>query len=74
MHKILTKFEFWPDRTTESPLFSVAFHPILFILASIVASNEDMHKILNEIEFWPDRTTDYGVSFPRESKKFPIDL
>ena len=41
-------------------LFSVAFDPILFI----IAGNEDMHKILDEFEFWPDRTTDYGVSCP----------
>ena len=51
-------------------LFSVAFDPILFILAG----NEDMHKLSNEFEFCPDRTTDYGVSCPWVSKKFPIDL
>ena len=51
-------------------LFSIAFDPILFILAG----NEDMHKILNQFEFWPDRSTDYGVSCPWASKKFPIDL
>ena len=51
-------------------LFSVAFDPILFILAG----NEDMHKISDEIQFRPDRTTDYGVSCPWASKKFPIDL
>ena len=51
-------------------LFSVAFDPILFILAG----NEDMHKISDEFEFWPDRTTDYGVSYPWASKKIPIDL
>ena len=39
-------------------LFSVAFDPILFI----VAGNEDMHKISNEFEFWSDWITDYGVS------------
>ena len=50
--------------------FSVAFGPILFILAG----NEDMHKILDEFEFQPDRTTDYRVSCPWASKKFPIDL
>ena len=49
---------------------SVAFNPILFILAG----NEDMHKISDEFEFWPDRTTNYGVSCPWASKKFPIDL
>ena len=51
-------------------LFSVAFDPILFILAG----NEDMHKISNEFEFRPDRTTDYRVSCHWASKKFPIDL
>ena len=51
-------------------LFSVAFDPILFILAG----REDMHKILDEFEFQPDRTTGYGVSCPWASKKFPIDL
>ena len=51
-------------------LFSVAFDPILFILAD----NEDMHVISNEFEFQPDRSTDYGVSCPWASKKFPIDL
>ena len=51
-------------------LFSVAFDPILFILAG----REDMHKILDEFEFRPDRTTGYGVSCPWASKKFPIDL
>ena len=39
-------------------LFSVAFDPILFILAG----NDAMHKISDEFEFRPDRTTDYGVS------------
>ena len=48
-------------------LFSVAFDPILFILAG----KEDMHKISNEFEFWPDWTTDYGVSCPWASKNFP---
>ena len=51
-------------------LFSVAFDPILFILAG----NEDMHKISYEFEFRPDRTSDYGVSCPWVSKTFPIDL
>ena len=51
-------------------LFSVAFDPILFILAG----NEDMHKISDKFEFRPFRTTDYGVSCPWASKKFPIDL
>ena len=51
-------------------LFSVAFDPILFILAG----NEDMHKISDKFEFRPDRTTDYGVSCPWASKKIPIDL
>ena len=51
-------------------LFSVAFDPILFILAD----NEDMHKISDKFEFRPDRTTDYGVSCPWASKKFPIDI
>ena len=41
-------------------LFSVAFNPILFILAG----DEDMHKISDEFKFRPDRTTDYGVSCP----------
>ena len=41
-------------------LFSVAFDPILFILAG----KKDMHKISDEFEFWTDRTTDYGVSCP----------
>ena len=51
--------------------FSVAFDPILFMLAG----NEDMHKISDEFEFRPDRrTTDYGVSCPWASKKIPIDL
>ena len=53
-----------------STFFSVAFDPILFILAG----NEDMHKISNEFVFWPDQTTDYEVSCPWASKKFPIDL
>ena len=53
-----------------SHLFSVAFDPILVILAG----NEDMHKILNVFEFWPYRTTDYRVSCPWASKKFPLDL
>ena len=35
-------------------LFSVAFDPILLILAG----NEDMHKISDEFELRPDRTTD----------------
>ena len=39
---------------------SVAFDPILFILAG----NKDMHKILDKIKFQPNRTTDYGVSCP----------
>ena len=51
-------------------LFSVAFDPILLILAG----NEDMHKISDEFEFWRDRTTDYGVSCPWTSKISPIDL
>ena len=51
-----------------SPLFSVAFGPILFIRAG----NEDMHKISDEFELWPDRTTDYGGSCPWASKQFPI--
>ena len=50
--------------------FSVAFNPILFILAG----NEDMHEISDELELRPDLTTDYGVSCPWASKKFPIDL
>ena len=50
--------------------FSVAFDPILFILAG----NEDMHEISDEFELRPDLTTDYGVSCPWASKKFPIDL
>ena len=50
--------------------FSVAFDPILFILAG----NEDMHKISDKFEFRPDWTTDYGVSCPWASKNFPIDL
>ena len=50
-------------------LFSVAFDPILFILAG----KKDMHKISEEFKFWPDRTTDYGVSC-WVSKKFPIRL
>ena len=49
-------------------LFSVAFEPILFILAG----NEDMHKISDEFEFRPGRTTDYGVSCPWASKIFPM--
>ena len=51
-------------------LFSVAFHPILFILAG----NEDLHQISDEFEFRSDRTTDYGVSCPWASKQFPINL
>ena len=35
-------------------LFSVAFDPILFILAG----NEDMHEISDEFELRPDQTTD----------------
>ena len=53
-----------------SPLFSVAFDLILFILAG----NEDMHKISDKFEFRPDQTTDYGFSCPWASKKFPIDF
>ena len=53
-----------------STFFSVAFDPILFILAG----NEDMHKITGEWEFRLDRTTDYGVSCHWASKKFPIYL
>ena len=49
-------------------LFSVAFDPILFI----VAGNADMHKISDELEFRPDRTTDYGVSCLERLKIFPI--
>ena len=45
-------------------LYSVAFDPILFILAG----NEDIHKNSDEYEFRPDRTTDYGVSCPWASK------
>ena len=48
-------------------LFSVAFYPILFILAG----NDDMHKISDEFEFRPDRTNDYGVSCPWGIKHFP---
>ena len=66
---------------TESPIdlwwwkwclhfFSVAFDPILLILAG----NEDMHKISDEFEFRSDRATDYWVSCPWASKKSPIDL
>ena len=44
-------------------LFSVAFDPILFILAG----NEDLHKISAKFKFWPDRTPDYGVSCPWEN-------
>ena len=44
--------------------FSVAFDPILFILAG----DEDMHKISDKFEFRQDRTTDYGVSCPWASK------
>ena len=51
-------------------IFSVAFDPILFILAG----KEDMHKISHEFEFRSDRTTDYGVICPWTYKKFPIDL
>ena len=47
--------------------FSVAFDPILFILAG----REDMHKILDEFEFWPDRTTGYGVTALEHLKNFP---
>ena len=50
-------------------LFSVAFDPILLILAG----NKDMHKISDELEFRPNWTTDYGVSCPWRSKKTPID-
>ena len=50
--------------------FSVAFEPILFILAG----NRDMHKILDKFEFRPDWTTDYGASCPWVTKKFPVDL
>ena len=49
-----------------STFFSVAFDPILFILAG----NKDMHKISDEFKFWPDQTTDYGVSCPWASKRF----
>ena len=41
-------------------LFSVAFDPILLILAG----NKDMHKISQEFKFRPDWTTDYGVNCP----------
>ena len=41
-------------------LFSVAFDPILFILAG----NEGMHKMSDEFEFRQVRTTAYGVSCP----------
>ena len=51
-------------------LFSVAFDPILFILAG----KEDMHKNSHEFEFRPGWTTDYGVTCPWASKTFPIDL
>ena len=83
LHNVLrqTGSKLWMSMATESPhwlimgkmvspLFSVAFDPILFILEG----NEDMLKISDEFEFWPDRTTDYGVSCPWASKKFPIDL
>ena len=46
-------------------LFSVAFDPILFILAG----NKDMHKLSDEFKFRPDRITDYRVSCPWVSKK-----
>ena len=39
-------------------LFSVAFDPILFILAG----NKDKHKLSDKFEFWPDRIFDYRVS------------
>ena len=48
-------------------LFSVVFHPILFILAG----NEDMHNISDGFEFRPDRTTNYGVSCPWGLKQIP---
>ena len=48
----------WGERCLH--FFSVAFDPILFILAG----NEDLHEISNEFELRPDRTTDYGVSCP----------
>ena len=41
-------------------LFSVVFHPILFILAG----NDDMHDSSEEFEIRPDPTTDCGVSCP----------
>ena len=52
------------------PLFSIAFDPILFILAG----NKDLHKVSDEFEFRPDQTTDYRVSWPWASKKIPIRL
>ena len=58
------------NEENDVPPFSVAFDPILFILAG----NEDMHKISDEFEFRLDLTTDYGVSCPRASKIIPIDL
>ena len=51
-------------------LFSVVFDLILIILAG----KEDMHKISDKFEFRPVQTTDYGVSCPRASENFPIDL
>ena len=51
-------------------LFSVAFDPIHFILAS----KEDMRKMSYESEFRLDRTTDYGVNCPWANKGFPIYL
>ena len=55
---------------TVSPIFSVVFHPFLFILAG----NDDMHKSSDKCEFWPDWTTDCAVSCPCTSGKIPIDL
>ena len=47
-------------------LLSIAFDPILFILAG----DENMHKSSDEFKFRQDRTTDYGVSCPWASKNF----
>ena len=43
---------------TVSPLFSVVFHPFLFILAG----NDDMHESSKEFEFRSDRTKGCGVT------------
>ena len=47
---------------------------IFYRLVVIFADNEVSHTILDEFDFEPDRTIHIGVTRPRATKYFSIDL